>query len=93
VNFDILANILFYTKTIFERSCFIEIIVLLHYKFKAQWKIHFKTIEINFSNEVNNYYPEILTDEALAFITALHEKFNAERLEILQRRLEQQTIF
>jgi malate synthase len=49
--------------------------------------------KINFSNEVNNYYPEILTDEALAFITALHEKFNTERLEILERRLEQQTIF
>ncbi|MFT6689398.1 MAG: malate synthase [Saprospiraceae bacterium] len=49
--------------------------------------------KINFSNEVNNYYPEILTDEALAFITALHEKFNTERLELLERRLEQQTIF
>jgi malate synthase len=45
--------------------------------------IHLRQSKINFSNEVNNYYPEILTDEALAFITALHEKFNAERLEIL----------
>jgi malate synthase len=49
--------------------------------------------KINFSNEVNNYYPEILTDEALAFITALHEKFNTERLQLLKRRIEQQTIF
>jgi malate synthase len=31
-----------------------------------------KKSKINFSKEVNNYYPEILTDEALNF-TALHE--------------------
>lgn len=52
-----------------------------------------KQSKINFSNEVTNYYPEILTDEALAFITALHEKFNAKRLELLIDRLAQQTIF
>lgn len=49
--------------------------------------------KIQFSREVKNYYPEILTDEALAFITALHEKFNAKRLELLQRREKQQAIF
>ena len=49
--------------------------------------------KINFSKEVTNYYPEILTDEALAFIVALHEKFNAERLQLLERRVVQQTIF
>jgi malate synthase len=32
-----------------------------------------KQSKINFSKEVNNYYPEILTDEALNFLTALHE--------------------
>lgn len=47
----------------------------------------------NFSKEVKNYYPEILTDEALAFINALHEKFNTERLELLESRVAQQTIF
>ncbi|UQD56924.1 malate synthase A [Flavobacterium sp. K5-23] len=52
-----------------------------------------KQSTINFSNEVNNYYPEILTDEALVFIKALHEKFNSERLELLDRRVKQQTIF
>ncbi|MDG2433712.1 malate synthase A [Flavobacterium sp.] len=49
--------------------------------------------KINFSNEVTNYYPEILTDEALVFITALHEKFNTKRLELLENRLSQQTFF
>jgi malate synthase len=34
---------------------------------------YLKQSKINFSKEVNNYYPEILTDEALTFITALHE--------------------
>jgi malate synthase len=49
--------------------------------------------KINFSKEVTNYYPEILTDEALALIVALHEKFNDERLQLLERRVVQQTIF
>lgn len=49
--------------------------------------------KINFSKEVNNYYPEILTDEALVFISALHEKFNAERLKLLERRMSQQSVF
>lgn len=49
--------------------------------------------KIQFSREVKNYYPEILNDEALAFITALHEKFNARRLELLERREKQQVIF
>jgi malate synthase len=49
--------------------------------------------KIQFSREVKNYYPEILTDEALSFIIALHENFNAERLVLLNRRLEQQSNF
>lgn len=52
-----------------------------------------KQSKINFSKEVTNYYPEILTDEALVFIVALHEKFNAERLELLKSRVTQQLIF
>ena len=52
-----------------------------------------KQSKINFSNEVTNYYPEILTDEALVFITALHEKFNTKRLELLENRLAQQMVF
>lgn len=46
-----------------------------------------------FSKDVNNYYPEILTDEALNFITALHKRFNAERLELLNKRIKQQNVF
>jgi malate synthase len=52
-----------------------------------------KLSKINFSNETKNYYPEILTDEALEFLTALHEKFNAKRLALLNKREEQQLIF
>jgi len=54
---------------------------------------YLKQSKINFSKEVNNYYPEILTDEALIFITALHEKFNPERLSLLESRVIQQKVF
>ncbi|WP_298427438.1 malate synthase A [uncultured Kordia sp.] len=56
-------------------------------------EIVLKQSKVQFANEVKNYYPEILTDEALTFIIALHEKFNAKRLELLERREMQQTIF
>lgn len=49
--------------------------------------------KIKFSDSVKNYYPEILTEEALVFLSALHEKFNASRLELLQRREKQQSVF
>ena len=49
--------------------------------------------KIQFANEVKNYYPEILTDEALQFITALHEQFNSKRIALLERRKKQQAIF
>ncbi|WP_046745760.1 malate synthase A [Kordia zhangzhouensis] len=49
--------------------------------------------KIQFAKTVKNYYPEILNDEALAFIIALHEKFNASRLELLERRKLQQEVF
>jgi malate synthase len=54
---------------------------------------HLKQSKLNFSKDVINYYPEILTDEALHFLTLLHEKFNSERLELLNNRLEQQKVF
>ena len=47
----------------------------------------------SFSKDVNNYYPEILTDEAFNFLTALHEKFNSQRIELLNRRKHQQNKF
>ncbi len=49
--------------------------------------------QISFSKKVTNYYPEILTDEALDFISALHDTFNARRLELLKRREAQQRVF
>ncbi len=52
-----------------------------------------KQSKIQFANEVKNYYPEILTDDALDFITILHEQFNAQRLELLKKREAQQKIF
>ena len=49
--------------------------------------------KINFSKEVINYYPEILTDEVLSFLVALHEKFNTKRIDLLTKRLDQQGSF
>ena len=52
-----------------------------------------KLPNLNFSKDVKNSYPEILTEEALNFIAALHEKFNAERLSLLEGRENQQKVF
>ena len=48
---------------------------------------------LSFSDDVNCYYNEILTDEALNFLTALHEEFNETRLNLLGRRVQQQRLF
>jgi malate synthase len=48
---------------------------------------------ITFSGEIKNYYKDILTDEALNFLTSLHEKFNDRRLDLLNQRMAQQKIF
>jgi len=39
---------------------------------------------------ISNEYAEILTPEAVAFVTALQRKFNARRLELLGKRAERQ---
>ena len=52
-----------------------------------------KKPKIKFANHVKNYYPEILTDDALEFISALHKNFNATRLALLNNREIQQQIF
>ncbi|RLJ68761.1 malate synthase [Lacinutrix venerupis] len=49
--------------------------------------------EIQFAKEVKNYYPEVLSDNALQFLIALHEKFNPKRLELLKRREQEQSFF
>lgn len=49
--------------------------------------------KVQFTKQVKSYYPEILNDEALDFLTALHEKFNESRLQLLQRRVLEQEKF
>ncbi len=48
---------------------------------------------VNFSEDVKNSYSDILTNEAMDFLVQLHEKFNSERLELLERRVVQQNYF
>lgn len=48
---------------------------------------------VSFSEDVQNSYSAILTNEAMDFLVQLHEKFNSERLELLERRVLQQTHF
>jgi malate synthase len=52
-----------------------------------------KSSNVTFSKNVTSYFPEILTDEALSFLTKLHEKFNANRLTLLEKRKQQQKQF
>ncbi|MEP2058377.1 MAG: malate synthase A, partial [Maribacter litoralis] len=49
--------------------------------------------KIQFANQVDHYCPEILTDSALEFLTALHENFNDKRLRLLKNREVQQEVF
>ena len=48
---------------------------------------------VSFSEDVKNSYGDILTNEAMDFLVQLHEKFNSERLELLERRVLQQNYF
>lgn len=52
-----------------------------------------KEQKVKFSNDVTNFFPEILTEDALVFITALHKQFNSKRLSLLENREAQQLIF
>ncbi len=52
-----------------------------------------KTPKISLTENVSNRYPEILTDEALTFLSVLHEKFNTKRLQLLNNRIDQQKLF
>lgn len=47
--------------------------------------------QLQFSETVKNYYPEILTDGALEFLIALHQNFNKSRLQLLQERIRRQS--
>lgn len=48
---------------------------------------------LNFSEETTEHYPEILTDEAMTFLSLLHENFNEKRLALLEERKKQQVLF
>jgi malate synthase len=52
-----------------------------------------KLQKTQFAKNVKNYYPELLTDNALGFISTLHEKFNAKRLDLIDRRKQEQLVF
>ena len=52
-----------------------------------------KSAKLKFSKNVEDHYPDILSPDALSFLTALHERFNSERLALLEKRVQQQTIF
>ncbi|GGG51907.1 malate synthase [Croceivirga lutea] len=45
---------------------------------------------LQFAKGVTNYYPELLTDGALKFLIALHERFNEARLELVSKRNKRQ---
>ena len=49
--------------------------------------------ELNFLKENTERYPEILTDEAMTFLSFLHENFNDKRLSLLEDRKKQQALF
>ena len=49
--------------------------------------------KIELKSRVENNFNEVLTDEALEFLLALHEKFNPQRLQLLKRRELQQQQF
>lgn len=48
---------------------------------------------LNFSEETTERYPEILTNEAMTFLSLLHENFNKKRLALLEERKKQQLLF
>ena len=45
------------------------------------------------SDKIENEYSEVLTPDAISFLVALHEKFNGERLSLLEKRKEEQIKF
>jgi len=49
--------------------------------------------ELNFTKETTERYPEILTNEAITFLSFLHENFNEKRLSLLEDRKKQQALF
>ncbi len=48
---------------------------------------------LSFSIEANDKYSDVLTPEAIAFVSALHHNFNSKRLTLLKEREKQQALF
>ena len=48
---------------------------------------------LKLTEKTTEHYPEILTDEAMAFLSVLHENFNEKRLALLEERKKQQVLF
>jgi len=55
--------------------------------------IETKEKRLQFSAATNHHYPEILSKDAIAFLTDLHQKFNSQRLSLLEDRKKQQELF
>ncbi len=55
--------------------------------------IETKEKTLQFSAATNNHYPVILNDDAIEFLTELHQKFNSRRLSLLEDRKKQQELF
>ena len=49
--------------------------------------------KLQFSKDVTQCYPEVISDGAKEFLIELHENFNSKRLELLERRKQQQILF
>ena len=48
---------------------------------------------VAFSKDTTGHYPDILTEDALLFLSELHKEFNTQRLQLLKDRKEQQDYF
>lgn len=51
------------------------------------------TSKFKLKDSVSSEYPDVLTSEAISFLVKLHEKFDKERLSLLEKRKEEQTKF
>ena len=51
------------------------------------------TKKFQITNGMTQQYPEILTEDAMEFLTELHQKFNNKRLSLLEDRKKQQVLF
>jgi malate synthase len=72
-----------------------KLFVVLQYQNECVMKNQTETTEKKFqiTNGITQQYPEILTEDAMEFLTELHTKFNSKRLLLLEDRKKQQVQF